>query len=170
MDDYIKRLTENLIKDGNTRSEAVEDLDSVQVIRCRCIDIYEGICFFSCTNCSANCFATDEPDFPSDLSILLGRKYNTTNDKHRSMSAADDLMSLTSLIDNQSDANPIWSIIGDKKPKVNWSRLTTRMVCCLVFCELYCWLVAQGFLFTFLSGQQIALHIGEFDPRLQWPY
>lgn len=59
---------------------------------------------------------------------MLGRKYNTSNDKHCSMSAADDLLSLTSIIDNQQEDSPVWSIMGEKKAKVNWPLLQTVMV------------------------------------------
>lgn len=49
------------------------------------------------------------------------------------MSAANDLMSLTTLIDNQAPEARIWTIIGDKKPKINWVLLQSLMVCSFFF-------------------------------------
>lgn len=42
-EEFMERLRHAEVEDGNTRLEAVIPLDFVKKIRCRCIDIYEGM-------------------------------------------------------------------------------------------------------------------------------
>lgn len=43
MEEFYERLRTAVVEDGNTRLEAVINLGKVSFIRCRCIDIYEGM-------------------------------------------------------------------------------------------------------------------------------
>lgn len=73
------------------------------------------------------------------------------------MSAADDLLSLTSIIDNQTEDAQVWTILGEKKAKVNWPLLQTIMVC---FFVCHCkGLAGQSFKFLVITfiGQQVSI-------------